>query len=42
MFVSPLIERKRDGAALTAEEWSALIAAYVPRPESRTTKWPRC
>ena len=29
MFVSPLIERKRDGAALTAEEWSALIAAYA-------------
>ena len=29
MFVVPLIERKRDGAALTAEEWSALIAAYT-------------
>jgi pyrimidine-nucleoside phosphorylase len=29
MFVSPLIERKRDGAALTPEEWSALIAAYA-------------
>ena len=29
MLVSPLIERKRDGAALTPEEWSALIAAYV-------------
>jgi len=29
MFVAPLIERKRDGAALTAEEWSALIAAYA-------------
>ena len=29
MFVGPLIERKRDGAALTPEEWSALIAAYT-------------
>jgi pyrimidine-nucleoside phosphorylase len=29
MLVSPLIERKRDGAALTPEEWSALIAAYA-------------
>jgi len=29
MFVVPLIERKRDGAALTPEEWSALIAAYA-------------
>jgi len=29
MFVVPLIERKRDGASLTAEEWSALIAAYT-------------
>ena len=29
MFVVPLIERKRDGAALSAEEWSALIAAYT-------------
>jgi len=29
MFVVPLIERKRDGAALSAEEWSALIAAYA-------------
>jgi pyrimidine-nucleoside phosphorylase len=29
MFVSPLIERKRDGAALTPEEWSALIAGYA-------------
>ena len=29
MFVVPLIERKRDGGALTAEEWSALIAAYA-------------
>ena len=29
MFVAPLIERKRDGAALTPEEWSALIAAYT-------------
>jgi pyrimidine-nucleoside phosphorylase len=29
MFVAPLIERKRDGAPLTAEEWSALIAAYT-------------
>jgi pyrimidine-nucleoside phosphorylase len=28
MFVVPLIERKRDGGALTAEEWSALVAAY--------------
>jgi pyrimidine-nucleoside phosphorylase len=29
MFVAPLIERKRDGSALTAEEWSALIAAFT-------------
>ncbi len=29
MFVVPLIERKRDGGALSAEEWSALIAAYT-------------
>jgi pyrimidine-nucleoside phosphorylase len=29
MFVVPLIERKRDGGALTPEEWSALIAAYT-------------
>src|SRR6266571_2649682 len=29
MLVVPLIERKRDGAALTPEEWSALIAAYT-------------
>ena len=29
MFVVPLIERKRDGASLSAEEWSALIAAYT-------------
>ncbi len=29
MFVVPLIERKRDGAALSPEEWSALIAAYT-------------
>jgi pyrimidine-nucleoside phosphorylase len=29
MFVAPLIERKRDGAALTPEEWSALIAAFT-------------
>ena len=29
MFVVPLIERKRDGAPLTPEEWSALIAAYT-------------
>jgi pyrimidine-nucleoside phosphorylase len=29
MFVAPLIERKRDGGALTPEEWSALVAAYV-------------
>ena len=28
MLVVPLIERKRDGGALTPEEWSALIAAY--------------
>ncbi len=28
MFVAPLIERKRDGGALTPEEWSALVAAY--------------
>jgi pyrimidine-nucleoside phosphorylase len=29
MFVVPLIERKRDGLTLTAEEWSALIAEYT-------------
>jgi len=29
MFVVPLIERKRDGGALSPEEWSALVAAYV-------------
>ncbi|HXF96747.1 MAG TPA: thymidine phosphorylase [Gemmatimonadales bacterium] len=29
MIVVPLIERKRDGAALSAEEWSALIAEYT-------------
>src|SRR6267378_1634375 len=29
MLVVPLIERKRDGGALTAEEWSALVAAYT-------------
>jgi len=29
MLVVPLIERKRDGGALTAEEWSALIAEYT-------------
>jgi pyrimidine-nucleoside phosphorylase len=29
MFVAPLIERKRDGGALTPEEWSALVAAYT-------------
>src|SRR5438477_11004236 len=29
MFVVPLIERKRDGGALTPEQWSALIAAYT-------------
>src|SRR5512135_2457905 len=29
MLVVPLIERKRDGGALTPEEWSALIAAYT-------------
>lgn len=29
MFVVPLIERKRDGRALTPEEWSALIAGYT-------------
>ena len=29
MFVAPLIERKRDGGALSAEEWSALVAAYA-------------
>ncbi|MGH7547797.1 MAG: thymidine phosphorylase [Gemmatimonadales bacterium] len=29
MLVVPLIERKRDGSALTAEEWSALVAAYT-------------
>src|SRR2546422_3299654 len=29
MLVVPLIERKRDGGALTPEEWSALVAAYA-------------
>jgi pyrimidine-nucleoside phosphorylase len=29
MIVVPLIERKREGGALTAEEWSALIAEYT-------------
>lgn len=29
IFVRPLIERKRDGAALTADEWSRLINAYA-------------
>ena len=29
MIVVPLIERKRDGGALTPEEWSALIAEYT-------------
>src|SRR6058998_3578638 len=29
MLVVPLIERKRDGRALTREEWSALVAAYT-------------
>ncbi len=29
MFVIPLIERKRDGGALTPDEWSTLIAAYT-------------
>lgn len=28
MFVVPLIERKRDGAALTAEQWSHVVRAY--------------
>src|SRR5437867_7177653 len=29
MFVLPLIERKRDGGALTRPEWRELIAAYA-------------
>jgi len=29
MLVGPLIERKRDGGALTPEEWSALVAGYL-------------
>src|SRR5437762_3453545 len=29
MLVVPLTERKRDGGALTPEEWSALVAAYT-------------
>ncbi|HXQ29373.1 MAG TPA: thymidine phosphorylase [Gemmatimonadales bacterium] len=29
MLVAPMIERKRDGGALTPEEWSALVAAYT-------------
>lgn len=29
MFVRPLIERKRDGEALTPDEWSRLVNAYA-------------
>jgi len=29
MLVVPMIERKRDGGALTPEEWSALVAGYT-------------
>src|SRR5204863_8362709 len=29
MIVPPLIERKRDGGSLSAEEWSALVAEYT-------------
>src|SRR5262245_23207780 len=29
MIVGPLIERKRDGAALSPEEWSAIVAEYT-------------
>src|SRR5258705_416323 len=29
MIVPPLIERKRDGGALSPEEWSALVADYT-------------
>src|SRR5439155_6372807 len=29
MIVVPLIERKRDGGALSPEEWSALVAEYT-------------
>src|SRR5258707_3598574 len=29
MIVGPLIERKRDGGALSPEEWSALVAEYT-------------
>ncbi len=29
MLVVPLIERKREGGALTPEEWSALVAGYT-------------
>src|SRR3954463_12478260 len=29
MIVGPLIERKRDGGNLSAEEWSALVAEYT-------------
>ncbi|MEE8135173.1 MAG: hypothetical protein V3T56_08940 [Gemmatimonadales bacterium] len=29
MFVAPLIERKRDGQALQAHEWTSLIRSYV-------------
>src|SRR5919109_2556298 len=29
MIVGPLIERKRDGGALSPEEWSAIVAEYT-------------
>ncbi len=29
MLITPLIERKRDGGALTPAEWSALVAGYA-------------
>src|SRR5262245_52451788 len=29
MVIAPLIERKRDGGALSAEEWRALIHAFT-------------
>src|SRR5258705_5119607 len=32
MIVGPVIERKRDGGALSPEEWSVLVAEYTAGP----------